>query len=950
MTLPSAPTPVRFEHRAPGAALGLTEPKPRLSWTIPNAPSEYVQHEYEIEIIRGGETSTSAIQSDEQILVPWPGQPLHSREEASVRVRVRCADDWSSWSEPSVVEAGLLSADDWTARFVSPVGLGKLRQAAPELRGSIAVAGDIARARLFATAQGIYTAKLNGVRVDDTVLAPGWTAYQHRHRYRAYDVTHLLHQGTNSLDVVLGNGWWRGRFGFLGKRAIYGDRLALLAQLEVTTTDGAVHVLSTDEGWRARSTGILADDIYDGQRTDMRYDSDAPFDGGVEEVDADLDVLVGEDGPPMRVTEVIPALRLWQSPSGKTLVDFGQNVVGWVRVRSHDTTPGTEVVLRHAEVLEAGELGIEPLRSARATDEYLVRGDEGEVLEPSLTFHGFRYAEISGIDGLRPADLDAIVVGSALQRTGWFTSSHEMLNRFHENVVWGMRGNFLDVPTDCPQRDERLGWTGDIQVFAPTATYLYDSSGFLNSWLADLAAEQNPDGSVPHVVPDILRTPLTSAPAAAWGDAAVVVPWTVWERTGDLGVLRRQFESMRAWVDKVRSVAGDDRIWRGGFQYGDWLDPAAPDDDAAAAKADPDVVATAHLYRSADLVARAAEVIGEHAQAERYRELADRVRVAFQNAFVTASGRILSDSQTVYAIALEWGLLESDAQRKGAGARLADLVRSAAFRIATGFVGTPVICDALTNAGYPHIAFRLLLQTKAPSWLYPVTMGATTVWERWDSLLPDGTINPSGMTSFNHYALGSVVDWMHRRIAGLAPSSPGYKTISVRPVPMPQLDYASARHDTPYGEASVSWSRSLGSLTLTVQVPVGSSAEVELPWDGEHVAVGHGVHSWQVAEPAHDDPPAATVRDLIDDEPRWNRFAQAAISAGVAVTETRIAQLLAPYFDHPTDGLPDGVWTKGWPSESAMKMLSEALAISPAASTDPTHQDHVSADAMRGSA
>ena len=950
MTFSSAPNPLRFEHRAPGSVLGLTEANPRLSWSISTAPADYVQDGYELEISRGGHTTTTAVESDEQVLVPWPIEPLLSREEASVRVRVRCGEDWSPWSEPSVVEAGLLSAEDWTARFVSPVGIGGVRQAAPELRGLLEVPGDVAHARLFATAQGIYTAKLNGVPVDDTVLAPGWTAYQHRLRYRAYDVTHLLHEGSNQLDVVLGNGWWRGRFGFLGERAIYGDRLALLAQLEVTTTDGTVYILSTDEGWRARATGILADDIYDGQTTDMRRGSDASFDGAVEEIAADLDVLVGEDGPPMRVTETIPALRVWESPSGKTLVDFGQNVVGWVRLRSRATTSGTEVVVRHAEVLEAGELGIEPLRSARATDSYFVCGDEGEMLEPSLTFHGFRYAEVSGVDGLRPADLDAIVIGSDLERTGWFTSSHELLNRFHENVVWGMRGNFLDVPTDCPQRDERLGWTGDIQIFAPTATYLYDSSGFLTSWLADLAAEQEADGGVPHVVPDILRTPLTSAPAAAWGDAAVVVPWTLWERTGDRGILRRQFESMRAWVDKVRSVAGNDLVWRGGFQYGDWLDPTAPHYDAAAAKADPDVVATAHFYRSADLVSRAADAIGEHVHAEQYRDLADGVRAAFQKAFVTPSGTILSDAQTVYAIALEWGLLESESQRRAAGARLADLVRAAAFRIATGFVGTPVICDALMNAGYSHVAFRLLLQTEAPSWLYPVTMGATTVWERWDSLLPDGTINPSGMTSFNHYALGSVVDWVHRRVAGMAPSSPGYRTISVRPVPMPQLDHASARHDTPYGEASVSWARSEGHIVVKVQVPVGVRADVELPWGGERISVGHGHHTWRVAEPSLDESPAATVRNLVDDESRWDRFVQTATSAGVAETETRIAQLLAPYFDHPTDELPEGVWTKGWPSAHTKMALAEAVPVKQVPRADLIDPDHVSIYALKGSA
>ncbi|WP_235496674.1 alpha-L-rhamnosidase [Leifsonia sp. Root4] len=786
----------------------------------------------------------------------------------------------------------------------------------------IQVPGPVASARLYATAHGIYTARLNGAPIDDTVLAPGWTAYEHRLRIRAYDVTSLVATGDNHLDFVLGNGWWRGRFGFLGERAIYGDRLALLAQLEVTLVDGSVQILATDGSWVARPTGILSDDIYDGQTTDLRNDPDAPFTATVEEVDADLSRLVGEDGPPMRVTATIPAAKIWTSSSGKTLVDFGQNLVGWVRLRIRGAAAGSEIILRHAEVLEDGELGVGPLRTARATDTFLLSGAAEEFLEPSLTFHGFRYAEISGAGEIPAADIEAAVIGSDLERTGWFSSSHELLDRFHENVVWGMRGNFLDVPTDCPQRDERLGWTGDIQVFAPTATYLFDSAGFLSSWLADLAVEQHPDGSVPHVVPDILRTQLTSAPAAAWGDAATVVPWTLWERTGDRGILRRQFDSMRAWVDCVHKLAGDDLIWRGGFQYGDWLDPTAPHDDAAAAKADPDVVATAHFARSAELVARAAAVLGEESEAARYGSLANSVRVAFRHAFVTGDGRILSDAQTVYAIALEWELLEDPRQRQVAGQRLADLVRTSDFRIATGFVGTPVVADALMNAGHADVAFRLLLQTHAPSWLYPVTMGATTVWERWDSLLPDGSINPSGMTSFNHYALGSIVDWVHRRVAGLAPAEPGYRTLAVRPMPPAQLEHASARHTTPYGEAAVSWRKTDGTLVLDVQVPVGSTATVELPWGTGTATVGHGAHQWIVDQP--DRPRAAinTVRELIDDEPLWQDFTRLVLAHGDILDEARIAHLLAGILDQSIEELPEGVWTKAWPSDSTKRELA----------------------------
>jgi len=924
MASPSAPSAPRFEHRTGfGPVLGLSTNRPRLSWTVASAPDDYVQSAYEVEIDRAGVVQRFVVESIEQVLVPWPGEPLISRESVTVRIRVGAAE-WSDWSEPATAEAGLLEPQDWRARFISPVNLGGLRQPAPALRADIEVPSGVVRARLYATAHGVYQAALNGEPIDDAVLAPGWTSYEHRLRYRAVDVTHLVHPGSNTLEVTLGNGWWRGRFGFLGNRAIYGDRLALLAQLEITTEDGQVLILASDDAWVARATGILADDIYDGQTTDLRI-GPGPSSAQVETVPFDLETLVGEDGPPMRITETIPAQRVWSSPSGKTLVDFGQNLVGWVRLRVRGTTAGAEIIVRHAEVLEHGELGTGPLRSARATDTYLLAGSAEEILEPTFTFHGFRFAEVTGVDDLRSEDLEAVVIGTDLRRTGWFSSSHDLLDRFHENVVWGMRGNFLDVPTDCPQRDERLGWTGDIQVFAPTATYLFDTAGFLTSWLTDLAAEQADDGRVPHVVPDVLRTALTSAPAAAWGDAATVVPWTLWQRTGDKGVLARQFASMRAWVDHLLSIVGPDLIWRGGFQYGDWLDPTAPADDSALAKADPDVLATAHFAQSTSLVARAAEVLGRPDDARHYAALATRVRQAFAEAFVTPSGRIISDAQTVYALALQWDLLENPTQREAAGARLADLVRNGGFRIATGFVGTPLICDALTDAGHPELAHRLLLQTGAPSWLYPVTMDATTVWERWDSLLPDGTINPSGMTSFNHYALGSVVDWVHRRVAGLAPGAPGYRTLVVRPEPPAALDYATARHLTPYGEASVSWRKSDGMLTLDIQVPVGSRAMVELPWGAGTAEVGHGRHSWTIAMPPAERAPVTTVRDLLDDSELWRRFSEVAISRDVAPSEVRLTQLLEPYLDHPISELPSGVWTKGWPSEATTVALADVL-------------------------
>ncbi|MCI2423033.1 glycoside hydrolase family 78 protein [Saccharopolyspora sp. K220] len=877
-------SPVRFEHR--DCALGIGTATPRLSWQVVTGDPEWSQTAYELEF----DGTVVRVDSAEQVLVPWPFEPLRSRSRATVRVRVACGEQWSGWSEPSTVETGLLSADDWSARFISPR---TTDGPAPILTRTATLRPGIATARLYATAHGAYVATINGSRVGDEVLAPGWTSYQHRLRYQTHDVTSLLHEGENDLEVLLGNGWYRGRLTWSGQRALYGDRLALLAQLEVTYDDGSVEVISTDEQWSATRSGILEDDIYDGQRTDLRFVESTVE--PVEVLDAELTGLVAPEGPPVRITEVLPAVEVWQSPSGRTLVDFGQNVVGWVRLRVRNAR---EVTVRHAEVLEDGELGVRPLRSAKATDSYLL-ADAGEaVLEPSLTFHGFRYAEITGAE-VHAEDLEAVVVGTDLRRTGWFSCSDEDLEQFHRNVVWGMRGNFLDVPTDCPQRDERLGWTGDIQIFSPTASFLFDTAGFLSSWLADLAADQHPDGSVPWVIPDVLRT--ESPTAAAWGDAAAVVPWVLYQRYGDPRILERQFDSMRAWVDKIASLTADG-VWRGGFQFGDWLDPTAPPDNPFAAKADPDVVATAHLVRSAEIVADAARVLGR--DAEHYAALATRTREAFARHYVTSSGRVLSDAPAVYALAIEWDLLPTAAQREQAGQRLADLVRANGLRISTGFVGTPLITDALTSTGHLDLAYRLLLEKSCPSWLYPVTMGATTVWERWDSMLPDGSINPGEMTSFNHYALGAVADWMHRTIAGLAPAGPGFREITVRPRPHAALTHASARHHTPYGEASVAWRRDNGRFTLDVAIPVGTRATVHLP-GAEQISIGHGQHSWTVADPCTEpEGPVSTVRELMDLPQLWAETVALLVEHGLGEDPADIARKAAPYLDFPPTELP----------------------------------------------
>ena len=910
------PVNIRFEHHPSGFGIGTRAP--RISWGLAGDEGNFSQAAYEVELSGQSGVSAVTVNSKDQVLVPWPFAALGSRERAEVRVRCASGDNWTDWSEPVVVETALLDPNDWTASFVAPKEIGRLGAPAPVVRGEFEVHGPVASARLYTTALGVYEASLNGTRVGDEVLAPGWTTYKNRLCYQSFDVTGLLVQGVNTLQALLGNGWYRGQLTWLKRRAVYGDRLAYLAQLEVSYHDGSVQRVVSDDSWEAAESGVLEDDLYDGQTTDLRAGASGPW-SPVETVEWDFTTLVGPEGPPTRRLMTLPALELSTSPSGKLLVDFGQNLVGWVHLTVHGAPEGQQVTVRHAEVLEDGELSTRPLRQAKATDNYILKGDDEEVLEPSFTFHGFRYAEVDGLDRSDIIQVEAVVVGSDLARTGWFESSDGALNRLHENVVWGMRGNFLTIPTDCPQRDERLGWTGDIQVFSPTASSLFDCAGFLCSWLADLAAEQREDGNVPLVVPNILPE---DPPIAVWGDAACVVPWVLYERFGDVGILARQWESMRCWVDCEARHAGDDFLWTGQFQLGDWLDPTAPPDDPAAAKADSDVIATACFAHSADIVSRAASVLGDAEAAEHYGSLAGRVRQAFADNYVTTAGRVLSDAPTVYALAIAWSLLPSERQRAGAGRRLAELVRLNGHRMSTGFAGTPFVLDALVQSGYSEDAYRLLFQRDVPSWLYAVAMGATTIWERWDAMLPDRSINPDWMTSFNHYAFGAVADFLHRVVAGLAPGEPGYRSIIVKPVPGRALTSAGVRKVTPYGLAEVAWRRDAGRFVLDLRVPQSTMASVFLPGGEEPETVGSGWHEWEVEDPLGHEaplPPSPSVLDLLGHEVAWLEFSKV-LSSSIEPCDGRpVSDLLKRFADTPVWDVierPIGPGMKPLPSET----------------------------------
>ncbi|MFT4214302.1 MAG: family 78 glycoside hydrolase catalytic domain [Microbacterium sp.] len=855
-------------------------PTPRLSWTVSGA-RDWIQASAEL----GDGEATVVLDGHGSVLVAWPFAPLHPGERREVRVRATSTSGaQTAWSAPVTVDAGFLADGEWIAQ---PIGLADpARDAQPALvRTRFTLERPVTRALLLWTALGVAEPAVNGAAVSDDVLSPGWTAYRDRLVHETVDVTSLVRAGENELSATIAGAWYTEKYGFFAfADRLYGTQPSFLAQLRVTYADGEVATLAaTGAGWDAAGTiSVVESGIYPGEHQDLRLPA-AADDPRLEWAPArigaaarpgyeNVPVPEARIAPPVRRIQTLPVATTIPTPSGGTILDFGQNLVGRLRIRARsDGGSGGRLVVRHAEVLEDGELSTRPLRNAAATATFDVPHGAGEtVLESRFSFYGFRYAQITGLD-IDPADVEAVVVHTDMTRTGWFEASDPLVERLHENVVWGMRGNFLSIPTDCPQRDERLGWTGDLQVFAPTASFLYECDGFLTSWLRDLAGEQSrtSDGSVPLVIPAALPSFGGGGPTAAWGDAATVVPTVMYERFGDVGILADQYDSMRAWVDSVLAAAGDSGLWAGQMQLGDWLDPSAPPDEPGKAKTDGDIVASAYLARSLQQVADAAALLGRETDAARYGELARRSRDAFTAEYVTPAGRMMSDAPTAYALALEFDLVRDRAQRQALADRLAALVREGGYRIGTGFVGTPLVTDALTGGGHLVAAERLLTQTECPSWLYPVTMGATTVWERWDSMLPDGSVNPGEMTSFNHYALGAVADWLHRTVAGLAPASPGYRRLRIAPRPLAGLDRAAARHVTPYGEASVDWHRDGDDIVVTATVPANTTALVDLP-ALPLSEVGSGTHEWRVAAPpAPARPPLdganATLADVIDD-------------------------------------------------------------------------------------
>jgi alpha-L-rhamnosidase len=829
--------------------IGIDARTPRLSWRIHAARRGTMQTAYELRVATDSASlqqrplwSSGKVTSSASILRPYGGPALRSSTRYYWQVRVwDDAGRASPWSTPAFWEMGLLELGDWAARWIVPdLNEDTTRSnPSPMLRRELTLAQGIVSARLYVTSLGLNAIEINGQSVGDRLFRPGWTSYDKRLQYDTYDVTSLLRAGPNVIGVTLGDGWYRGRLGFEGQRNTYGKHLGALAQLVVRYPRGRTEVIGTNEQWKASTGPILMSDIYDGETYDARLEkpgwSRAGYDDrswhGVRLREGTAPALIAPTGPPVRRMQEVMPVRMLSTPAGQTVFDLGQNLVGWVRLKVNGPA-GTTIRVRHAEVLDKeGNFYTENLRGAAQTVQYTLKGGGAEVFEPHFTFQGFRYVALEGFPGTPTLDaVTAVVVYSALTPTGTFETSNELVNRLHQNIVWGQRGNFVDVPTDCPQRDERLGWTGDAQVFARTAAFNMDVSGFFAKWLSDVAADQKPNGAVPWVIPDaIARGRPGNDASAGWADAAVIVPWTMFQAYGDTSVLSRQYASMRAWVEYMRAQAGDRLLWTTGFHFGDWLAFQTVRADYPGATTDKDLIATAYYAHSTDLLARSAEALGKAEDARTYRSLFERTRAAFQREYITATGRMTSNTQTAYVLALDFDLVPDSLRANAAGRLAADVRRMG--HLTTGFLGTPALTRMLSETGYLDEAYKLLLNEQYPSWLYEVKQGATTVWERWDGRKPDSTFQEASMNSFNHYAYGAIGDWMYRVVAGLNddPARPGYKHIIVRPQPGGGFTFAKATLVTPYGDAASGWKLDGDRLTVTAIVPPNAGATVYLP-------------------------------------------------------------------------------------------------------------------------
>ncbi len=841
--------------------IGVDVLQPHFSWQLLSEQRNASQSAYQIRVgtdraalVKGeGTWNSGKISSGQSIHVPYNGPVLAAGTKYYWQVSV-----WDekgkalAWSDFAFFQMGLMEPANWKAQWIVPGYKEDSVFASPLMRKEFSSAKKIRSATAYITAHGLYEAQINGKRVGDAFLTPGWTSYNKHLQYQCYDVTALLKQGANAIAVTLGDGWYRGNFSFDSRRNIYGSDIALLLQLEIVYSDGTKQTVSSDNSWRSSTGPIRGAGIYAGETIDARLDKKgwtmAGYDDAawspVKTAEFSKTVLTASYNEPIKKHETIYPVQIITTPKGEHVIDFGQNLVGWVQLKVKGSS-GDSVKVSHAEVLDKnGNFYTENLRGARAEDIYILKGNEEEIFEPHFTFHGFRYIKLEGYPGeLKPENFTAKVLYSDMEQTGSFSCSDTLINKLQHNIEWGLRGNFLDVPTDCPQRDERMGWTGDAQAFFRTATFLRGVNNFFTKWLKDLSYDQVSSGSVPHVIPNVLGDKGWGAGGSAgWSDVSTIIPWQMYQVYGDKRILESQYPSMKAWVGYMQKQSTND-LWNKGSHFGDWLFyTMADDNDGRAAITNKYLIAQCFYAHSTQLLINAASVLGKQDDVATYTALLQRIKDAFIKEYTTPNGATMSNTQTSYVLALQFDMLP-EALRQQAANRLVENIKQYGNHLTTGFLGTPYLCHVLSKFGYTDVAYTLLLQKTYPSWLYPVTKGATTIWERWDGIRTNGDFQATTMNSFNHYAYGAIGDWMYRVMAGLDTEDGdgiAYKKIRIQPHIGGGLTNAAATYQTLYGKLSSGWLIRDGKLTLSIEIPANTSATVYIPVQGSNEVMENG--------------------------------------------------------------------------------------------------------------
>ena len=852
--------------------IGFYNHKPTFSWKLPVSEQIKSQSAYQLVVASSKELlpnnpdlwDSKKQESSQSTFISYKGKNLESRQKVYWQVRYWNENDSASnWSEINSFELGLLNNADWKAKWTgldtakdSIKGVRKFLMHRPQyLRKGFDLSSDVASARLYITAKGVFDVHLNGKDVSDDVMPPGWTPYNHRIETMTYDVTELLETGKNALAVELASGWHSGRIS-RGK-ALYENfgSPKILCQLELAMKDGSKQTIISDESWKGTTNGpIRLASIYDGEVYDANFEipnwNVATFDDSswefVESEAISKDVrLAPKRHHSVKNKITIDDVEIISVHDNSAVFNLKQNMVGVVKV----TVPmkkGDTLKIRFSEMLLANNtFYTKNYRSAHSTDYYIASKDGVIEYTPKFTFHGFQYLELSGYnEEVKPESnwVHGLVQHSDFEAKGTFTSSHDKLNQLQENITWGLRGNFFDIPTDCPQRDERLGWTGDAQVIAPTALFNYDTHAFWTAWLQSLRENQSEhkNGLVPFIVPDVLQN---KNGGSGWGDACVIVPWDIYNITGDITVLEESYESAKKWVGYYQSKVKKKPYIPIMHSFGDWLQPYPSETLKKANRGDTpkELINTAYFAHSAHLISKIAGVIGKTEDEKKYEDLYKAVANAFENEFFDENGKLKQDrqTQTSYLLGIYFDLFKPETKPKAQN-HLLEEIKNADYHLGTGFLGTPLLPKVLDDMGEIDLMYKILFKETYPSWFYSINQGATTMWERWNSFSKEGGYNPQSMNSLNHYAYGAIGQWMYERIAGLASLEPGYKKIRIAPLPNKRLSSGSASINTPYGEASSSWKIDDNLFNLDIVIPPNTSAEVRIPYGNKENLLVNG--------------------------------------------------------------------------------------------------------------